>query len=216
MTELLEINPQLILMLPRFDMKLGFGEKRVGEICDENHVPSSLFLLLCNVYSFDSYEPTEDEIAAIDGKHLVDYLVASHSYYRDQRLKHIGKHIERIAAEAGNIGAVLIQFFKDYNNEVESHFKLEEQNLFPILSDELVDEQDFNSDFLEESHDSIGDKLSDLTNIIIKYLPAEVMPNERISVWFDICQLAKDLAKHAIIEDKILLPYSKLKKGGLL
>lgn len=216
MTELLEINPQLILMLPRFDMKLGFGEKRVGEICDENHVPSSLFLLLCNVYSFDSYEPTEDEIAAIDGKHLVDYLIASHSYYRDQRLKHIGKHIERIAAEAGNIGAVLIQFFKDYNNEVESHFKLEEQNLFPILSDELVDEQDFNSDFLEESHDSIGDKLSDLTNIIIKYLPAEVMPNERISVWFDICQLAKDLAKHAIIEDKILLPYSKLKKGGLL
>jgi regulator of cell morphogenesis and NO signaling len=65
-------------------------------------------------------------------------------------------------------------------------------------------------------HDNIGDKLSDLTNIIIKYLPAEIMPNERIGVWFDLAQLSKDLDKHAIIEEKILIPYFSRKEGGEL
>ncbi|MCQ2218482.1 MAG: hemerythrin domain-containing protein [Paludibacteraceae bacterium] len=214
MTELLEANPQLILMLPRFDMKLGFGEKRVGEICQTSGIPTQLFLLLCNVYTFDTYVPTDEEIAAIDGKILIKYLIASHDYYLNHRLKHIGKHIEKIATESGNIGEVLINFFKEYSNEVENHFKQEESSLFPILSEELSGDYKFNLKEIEGSHDSIGDKLSDLTNIIIKYLPAEIMPNERIGVWFDICQLSKDLGKHAIIEEKILVPYTEQKRGG--
>lgn len=213
MTELLDINPQLILMLPRFEMKLGFGEKRVGDICQASGVPTELFLLLCNVYTFDAYEPTEEEITSIDGKMLIKYLIASHDYYLNHRLKHIGKHIERIACESGNIGAVLINFFQEYSNEVENHFKQEENAIFPIL-EELSAKNKIDVKEMCGSHDSIGDKLSDLTNIIIKYLPADIMPNERIGVWFDISQLSKDLKKHAIIEEKILIPYAKQMEGG--
>ncbi|MFA6779139.1 MAG: hemerythrin domain-containing protein, partial [Paludibacteraceae bacterium] len=61
----------------------------------------------------------------------------------------------------------------------------------------------------ERAHSNIEDKLSDLTNIIVKYLPAETMPDERISVWFDITQVSRDLNKHALIEEKILVPYVK-------
>ncbi|MBO4804583.1 MAG: hemerythrin domain-containing protein [Paludibacteraceae bacterium] len=215
LTELLEVNPQLILMLPRFDMKLGFGEKRVGEICHASGVPSELFLLLCNVYTFDSYEPTEEEIASIDGKMLVKYLIASHDYYLNHRLKHIGKHVERIAHESGNIGSILINFFHEYSNEVEEHFKEEENTLFPILlQGGSFEKGKFNLKEMAGGHGSIEDKLSDLTNIIIKYLPADIMPNERIGVWFDISQLSKDIRKHAIIEEKILIPYVEQKRGG--
>lgn len=216
--ELLNYNPQLILMLPRFGMKLGFGEKRVEDICEMNNVSSFMFLLLCNVYSFDDYMPTEDEIKDIDANALVKYLIASHDYYLNHRLKHIEKHIGKIAKEAGKIGDVLLNFFKEYESEIATHFKTEEDTIFPYLLSEnkQMIPENIDLDTLSKSHGNIGDKLSDLTNIIIKYLPAEIMPNERIGVWFDIIQLSKDLDKHTIVEEKILMPYIEGVKGGSL
>ncbi len=212
--ELLEANPQLILMLPRFKMKLGFGEKRVEEVCKEGNVPINLFLLLCNVYTFDQYTPTEEDIQSIDKEHLINYLIASHDYYLNHRLIHIGKHVEKIAKEAGPIGSVLLKFYQEYNDEVANHFKNEEESLFPSLNEECKNiNNKYDLKEILESHDNIEDKLSDLTNIIIKYLPADIMPNERIGVWFDITQLSKDLAKHEVIEEKILIPYVKWMEG---
>ena len=216
-SDVLDVNPQLILMLPRFGMKLGFGEKRIEEICRSEEVPVSLFLMLCNVYTFDDYMPSDEEIRAIEGEWLVRYLEASHDYYINHRLPHIRKHVERIAQAAGEIGAVLMDFFGEYQNEVTNHFEKEETTLFPRISERL-DRSVMSKDSHEMTymHDNIGDKLSDLTNIIIKYLPAEIMPNERIGVWFDLAQLSKDLDKHAIIEEKILIPYFSRREGGEL
>ncbi|MBR4814422.1 MAG: hemerythrin domain-containing protein [Paludibacteraceae bacterium] len=213
----MDVNPQLILMLPRFGMKLGFGEKRIEEICRSEEVPVSLFLMLCNVYTFDDYVPSDEEIRAIQGEWLVRYLKASHDYYINHRLPHIRKHVERIAQAAGEIGAVLMDFFGEYQNEVTNHFEKEETTLFPRIS-ERMDRSVTSKDSHEMTymHDNIGAKWSDLTNSIIKYLPAEIMPNERIGVWFDLAQLSKDLDKHAIIEEKILIPYFSRKEGGEL
>ncbi len=208
LADVLNINPQLILMLPRFDIALGFGEKTIGEICEENNLPSDLFVMLCNVYTFDDYLPSEEEIKQMDGSALVKYLKASHDYYLHQRLTHIGKHLERIAEQAGNIQAVLIKFFRDYKSEVKRHFVSEEKNVFPfILNDKDSAKISSYLSHAEKTHVDINTKLAELTNIIIKYLSPDILPNERISVWFDIAQLSKDLAKHAIIEEKILIPY---------
>lgn len=207
LADMLNINPQLILMLPRFNIALGFGEKRVDEICQQNNVPVDLFLLLCNVYTFNDYFPSENEIREINGVSLVNYLKESHKYFLEKRLVHIGKHIEKIAIECGNIGNILNSFYAEYVEEVKNHFKYEEEKLFPTLLNQTPS-MDFSENF-EESHSSIEDKLGDLTNIIIKYLPAEILPNERIGVWFDISQVSSDLKKHDIIEEKILLPYIK-------
>ena len=38
LSDLLIRNPQLILMLPRFDIGLGFGDKRVVDICKKHNV----------------------------------------------------------------------------------------------------------------------------------------------------------------------------------
>lgn len=218
LADLLNINPQLILMLPRFDIALGFGEKRVKDVCEENNVPVELFLMLCNVYTFDDYLPLKEEIAEIDGASLIHYLKESHDYYLNQRLKHIGCHIERIAEQAGTIQLILMKFFNDYRNEVKKHFSTEEKTLFPYIESLLQHSvpTGSNIDNIEKSHVNINNKLSDMTNIIIKYLAPEILPNERISVWFDIAQLSKDLNKHAIIEEKILIPYIRILEGGTL
>ena len=217
LADLLSFNPQLILMLPRFGISLGFGEKRIKDVCEENNVPVKLFLMLCNVYTFDDYLPLTEEIGDIDGDWMIRYLKASHDYYLNQRLKHIGVHIEKIAEQAGNIQPILMKFFNDYKNEVKRHFSVEEKTMFPYI-ESLMHHADHTSncvDNVERSHVNINNKLSDLTNIIIKYLSPDILPNERIGVWFDIAQLSKDLNKHAIIEEKILIPYVRILEGGI-
>ena len=100
LSDLLISNPQLILMLPRFGIGLGFGDKRVVDICKKHNVSASLFILICNIYTFDEYTPSIDQILDIDGNSLIKYLQTSHRYYLEKRLDHIGKHIERIAVRS--------------------------------------------------------------------------------------------------------------------
>lgn len=212
LADILNDNPQLILMLPRFDIGLGFGEKKVKEVCEENHISTELFLMLCNVYTFDDYLPSEEEIRTIDSEALTDYLKASHDYYLTERLTHIGNHLERIAEQAGQIKPMLLKFFSDYKNEVKRHFSSEEKSIFPYIQSVTSKSGSAPSclNKVEKSHVNINNKLSELTNILIKYLAPEILPKERISVWFDIAQLSKDLAKHSIIEEKILIPYLRI------
>ena len=130
----------------------------------------------------------------------------------EKRLDHIGKHIERIAAQCGKSGPLLINFFSDYKNEVASHFLKEENCTFPYISALLENKKpsDYSIDDYVKEHDNIEDKLNDLINIIVKYLPEEILPDERISVWFDLVQVAADLNKHAKIENSILVPFVRI------
>lgn len=212
LADILNENPQLILMLTRFNIPLGFGEKRVNEICGEKGLSPELFIMLCNVYTFDDYRIREEEIKAIDSEALINYLKASHDYYLKQRLTHIGKHLENIAEQAGQIKPMLLKFFADYKSEVKRHFTAEEKSIFPYIKSLTTTQGSAPSclNSVEKSHVNINNKLGELTNIIIKYLAPEILPQERISVWFDIAQLSKDLAKHSIIEEKILLPYLRM------
>ena len=59
----------------------------------------------------------------------------------------------------------------------------------------------------ERSHTMLVDKLNDLTQIVYKYLPGNVLPEETWELVFDILQLSADIQKHARIEEKILIPY---------
>ena len=89
--------------------------------------------------------------------------------------------------------------------EVKIHFEFEEKNVYPIILNNSVTKDNILQ--FRDKHTSIEDKLNDLTNIIIKYLPEDILPDERISVWFDITQVYNDITKHDIIEEKILLPF---------
>lgn len=212
LADILNENPQLILMLPRFDINLGFGEKRANEVCEERQISADLFIMLCNVYTFDYYLPHEEEIRSLDCNGLLNYLKASHDYYLKQRLVHIGNHLEKIAEQAGPIKPILLKFFSDYKGEVKRHFSAEEKSIFPYIQSLTTHNVTAPSclNNVEKSHVNINNKLSELTNILIKYLSPDILPNERISVWFDIAQLSKDLAKHSIIEEKILIPYLRI------
>ena len=46
LADLISVNHSLILMLPRFGIPLGFGDKSVKEICLMNDVSADFFLLV--------------------------------------------------------------------------------------------------------------------------------------------------------------------------
>lgn len=93
LADLISVNHNLILMLPRFGIPLGFGDKSVREICLMNNVPADFFLLVCNVYAFDSYLPKREKIESTDMRLLVPYLSASHHHYMYEQLPHIERHL---------------------------------------------------------------------------------------------------------------------------
>ena len=58
-----------------------------------------------------------------------------------------------------------------------------------------------------DSDNALIDKLLDLTQIVYKYIPGDSMTEELNELVFGIMQLSSDLEKHAILEEKVLIPY---------
>ena len=61
-------------------------------------------------------------------------------------------------------------------------------------------------DEFEHNHTNIQDPLDDMMNILLKYLPGDILPKERIEISLDIIELSDDLFSHALIEERILIP----------
>lgn len=209
MADMIASNYDLILMLPRFGIPLGFGEKSVKEVCRDRGVDENFFLTVCNIYSFDDYRPDDEEVAAIDHRLVVEHLQASHRYYIEERLPHMQHHLDHVAESAGDQSSALLKkYFADYCREVRDHVRREERNLISML-DTLSDGEPLSkavTDHYVKSHDNIKDKLSDLTQIIYKYIPGERLNEEMMELVFDIMQLSRDLEKHAMIEELLLMP----------
>lgn len=201
MADMIASNYDLILMLPRFGIPLGFGEKTVKEVCRDNNVDDHFFLTVCNIYTFDDFRPDDEELSRIDNRLVAEHLRASHRYYLEERLPHLQHHLDHITEKAGQSGEILRKYYADYCREVREHVRREEKNL-----GQMMEEGAQVTEHYLKSHDNIRDKLNDLTQIIYKYLPGERLNEEMMELVFDILQLSRDLEKHAMIEELLLVP----------
>ncbi|MBR1644182.1 MAG: hemerythrin domain-containing protein [Bacteroidales bacterium] len=210
LADLIVVNHNLILLLPRFGMPLGFGDRTVRDVCGEHGVSATLFLMICNVSTFSDYSPSTEQLAQTDMSMLVPYLRASHRYYMDNRIPHIGRHLSRVADSLPNrVGDVLRNFYNDYSQEIATHFRCEEEEVFPYLEALRGGQPPVAGGMgrFAESHESIEDKLSDLMQIVYKYLPAGATTDEVFALVFDLLQLSSDLEKHTSVEEHVLMPY---------
>ena len=85
----------------------------------------------------------------------------------------------------------------------------EEEVVFPYI-EALVEGQrtgSYKIDEFEHNHTNIQDTLDDMMNILLKYLPGDILPKERIEISYDIMELSDDLNRHSLIEERILIPY---------
>ena len=213
MAEVVISNPKLLLTLSRFGIELGFGDHSVKEVCDKAKVSPSFFLLICNLYSNSDFIPSQDDIRSVDAYTILSYLSESHKYYLEERLPHIELHLRRIVEDCpAKFCNSINRFFNEYKDEVESHFKYEEDVVFPYIKSlcNKTLSPDFSISEFKSNHSNIEDKLNDLMNILIKYLPANVFPKERIEISLDIMEVTSDLRSHTLVEERILVPFVEM------
>lgn len=208
LADLLLANYKLLLVLNRFDIHLGFGEKSIEEVCMQRGISTPLFLLVCNVYTFNDYLPQTEELKMFSLADMIKYLNNSHIYYREDCLPRINKRLMQIVAHLNTKPALILKrFYDDYQKEVLKHFAYEEKTVYPYAS--AISNGDrvkaYSISQFQKHHSNIEEKINDLKNIIIKYLPDTGAPEELNALLFDLFELEDDFSKHTLIEDKILV-----------
>ncbi|MDO5461108.1 MAG: hemerythrin domain-containing protein [Bacteroidales bacterium] len=211
LAELLASDISLLSILQRLDIRLGFGEATVKDICNRYGISDKLFLMICNIYSFRDYQPEVEALAEKDIRSIITYLHASHRFYRQVYFPAIHDSIHSLVKELDEVNRKLIdKFYDDYDKEVNNHFDYEEHTVFPYIESLLSNKAEagikYNIRQFEHNHSNIGEKLSDLKNIITKYLPEKHSSTLMFNILGDIYNIENDLRKHSLIENKLLVP----------
>ena len=209
--DLLANDGNLLSILQRLDIKLGFGEATIADICTRYSISTELFMMICNIYSFNDYRPRVDTLTRSDIKSITTYLRASHRYYTSVCFPTIHNGIHKLVKELDDVSRKLIdKFYDDYDNEVTNHFRYEEEIVFPyiehLLSHTGEDRKRYRISQFEHNHSNINEKLNDLKNIITKYLGEEHSTPQRFELLNNIYSVESDLRKHSLIENRILIP----------
>lgn len=221
MSDLISDNYHMLLVLNRFGISLGFGNKSISEVCSENNVDSNTFLTVVNLLISKDKDTVDVDLAKVSLSHLLHYLKNSHTYFLDYKFPTIRREIKEAISIDGNrdnaISMAILNYFDEYLLEVRKHMEYEEETVFPyvIKIDSGEKNKDYSINVFSSHHENIDSKLNELKNIIIKYYQAKTS-NELSNTLFDIFTCERDLASHNAIEDYILVPAMKLREETLI
>ena len=207
MSFLVSDNYRILLVMSRFGIGLGFGDKTIDEVCCESGVDTKTFLAIVNML-LDEDGVFDYSKAEISITSLLFYLHNSHDYFLDFRLPAIRKElIDILDNRPGELSQAIIYYFDEYVSEVQKHMMYEEQTVFPYVRALLRGESDqsYNVSIFSTQHDQIEARLHEFKNILIKYYPAK-STNEINGLLFDIFNCEYDLASHNAIENRLFIP----------
>jgi len=215
MATIVRSNFNLLPVINRFGISLGFKDKTVVQICDEQKINTEFFLAIVNTFNNESYF-SEDKFLAFSPLLIVDYLKKTHQYYTVYFLPKIERQLNTMIAGCQEQNAeleIISSFYKKYKNELMLHISDEEENVFPYVI-ELVHGQKLNrGDYeihrFEKEHLNVETKLNDLKNLIIKYIKPTYNENDCNEFLILLNRFEKDIKDHARIEDNILVPHVK-------
>ena len=210
MSDLINENHSLLLVISRFGLSLGFGDKTVKEVCQLNAIDCTTFLAVVNFLSEGNFEVgiNYENISIVT---VIDYLKNSHVYFLDFKLPAIrNKLLAAINAPDQSIPyeVIFMKFFDEYFSEVRKHMEYENKVVFPYVLKLLKGEKDpkYSITVFQDRHNEIESKLDELKNILIKYYPAKGNNHLLTEVLFDILSCEIDLASHNRVEDYLFVP----------
>lgn len=215
MSDVILNNPYLMLLLEHFGIEVPLQEKTMQEVCCDNNINTELFLTFANLYNRNKYVPKKP-FTFHDVLTIVNYLKNSHRYYSEEIYPNILSTIKQMYELNTHKEMALVEkFFGTYFSEVKEHLDYENVTVFPYILEllEKIDNPDytitlthFSVDEYQEHHNDIEEKLDDLKNLLIKYLPLKDDQILRRRLLFSLFELEYDLNIHSQIEDLILIP----------
>jgi regulator of cell morphogenesis and NO signaling len=209
MSDLICDNFSLLMVMSRFGLSLGFGDKSVKDVCLAQGVDYPTFLAVANFVSEEQYTYSEEE-SNFSLNSLMDYLKRAHVYFLDYNLPDMRQKLQdAISCDGANeVAGLIMKFYDEYVEEVRRHMEYENQCVFTYVDSLLGGHLDAGYDIatFADKHNQIETKLKELKNIIIKYYPERENNNRLNAVLFDIFNCEKDLALHCQVEDYLFVP----------
>ncbi len=217
-SDIVDLNFQLLLVLPRIGLDLKYIAMPISEACEKCGIDPETFILICNVYTFNDYFPSSDTLENSSIENIIKYLHNSHSSYTGKALHELTLSLNKLIAPCNEKQKqIVLKFFTDYEKELKNHFAYEEENVFPYVQSLVQGKKcsGYSIEQFEEHHENIDEKLEDLKNIVMKYLPAECDSEMQIRVLMTIYYLQEDLKRHTYVENNILAPMvTRMEKNG--
>ena len=211
-------HPKVLLFLEHFDILLPLQQtKTVGQVCEDKNIRFGLFLYLLNLY-IETEDATPNDLMIDDLPLIVKYLQNSHTYYLNDIYPSIQDSIQLLYKLNDTPEIKMVDnFFQNYFNEVKEHLIYENEIVFPYINSlirciqnkdksECIQNTSYSVVEYKEHHDDIEEKLDDLVQLLIKYLPLKEDRQVRRKLFFKLTELNYDLKIHSLIEDLILIP----------
>lgn len=222
MSDVIHANYLLLPVLNRFDIQLGFGDKTIAEVCADHKVDAGFFLEIINSFHDHDYFP-QVNLQSFSLQMILTYIRKSHIFYLEKKVPDIERLINQLvqaSKESDKKSFQLIEkFFQVYKTELTEHIQNEENHVYPyvLAIDQAYTSGEINEAHFQmitdhsinkfaEEHSNIEDKLFDLKNLIIKYLPPTTDYTLSNSLLTELFRLERDLNDHSRIEDKVLVP----------
>lgn len=208
---LIKDNYSILQIISSFGITLGFGDKTVKEVCTEQNVDTNTFLTIVN-FSINGYRDTEND-DKLSVPTLMQYLKASHDYFLDYQLPFMKRELQNALDPNDNLCMLIMKLYDEYAQAISAHMKYEEKNVFPYVDSLLHNRaiKNFDIETYSRHHSQIDNKLCELKDIIIKYMPIDKARNNRLTaVLFYIYNNEMWLTRHAKVEDEIFVPAIKM------
>lgn len=207
MITLIRDNYNVLQALGAFGIRLGFGDKTVREVCEQQNVDSYTFLAVVN-FIINGYLHNGDE-ECLSVPTLMQYLRASHKYYLDFQLPFIRKELVDALAADDNMSRLILRLYDEYAHAIHQHMKYEEKMVFPYVDALIRGEKvhDYDVEMFSKHHGDTTSKLLELKHIIIKYLPDDGLSNNKLTATlYDLYNNEEWLNIHSNVEDEIFIP----------
>lgn len=222
LADIIHLNYLLIPIIGRFGIELGFGNKTVQEICVEKKIEPSFLIEIFNLYHNKDYF-TEEKFESYPLSLIIQYLKNTHAHYRHTKIPELEEMVEQFfhssSDENKSNNKLIANFFDSYKQELIRHLNHEENQLFPYtielenalindqISDQLIAKIKTNqTEHNDDDHSNLEEKLFDLKNLIIKFLPPVKQKGILEKLLIELFRLENDLNDHSRIEDKVLIP----------
>ena len=204
MRSLIKDNSSLLMVMSRFGISLGFGDKTVKEICSDTHVDCNTFLSVANFINFKETDCTQVSLPS-----LINYLKRAHTYFLNFNLPMIRRRLIDAIDCSGtdDVAFLILKFYDEYVTEVRHHMEYENEKVFTYVENLLQGHLDkhYSIRTFADKHHHIDNKLKELKDIIIQYYPEK--ENDLLNaVLFDIINCEQDLNSHCLVEDKLFVP----------
>lgn len=210
MSDLIRNDHSLLMVISRFGLHLGFGDKKVCEVCNESQIDCNTFLAVVNFLSENDFE-VDTDYKDISIETVINYLKSAHYYFLEFKLPSIRrKLLDAVNQPDQNLpyGDIFVAFFDEYVDEVKKHMDYENDTVFEYALQLVsgVADNKYTISVFRDKHNEIDSKLEELKNILIKYYPDKGNNYLLTEVLFDILSCEIDILSHNKVEDYLFVP----------